>query len=495
MIGVPRGPAAPNSDTETDDGDEENNNVDDEDDTDTAPSSPVYVAPGSSEREEEEVIPGDFPPDVENEIVVADNDEDNVNININNMGININVSREGDVEIVGEDIAVEIVSETAVIPDTTEDDTDDDDIAEDEEEYPLPVINTATTEEVLGISSDSDTGGTVETAEDTLGAEEADTRSSSPLRLRSPQPGPSGGHQSGQAPGPSTSGVVTTTHLGSGVVRSSRGKRLPWRDPDYNDTSDSEEDEVSNPASVVSPASNAPTSAVTGVISASSTSSSLARAGGPRGVMSVVLRAEKAVAAARARGDFNERRFWRQMSSSNDDLGSIEPAVSSASVPEVRVRPFSSLQSDNWRRENTPAPASSGSSSSHAPISSFMIHPYGPISRPRPSSSVPTALPNTTIRRIIPMTVEGRANANLEPLGRPRPYSPLRIEPPPPPSSPPRIHIAAPRPPARLRYPNSRSPSPVSPPQSESCSSFIIMIGLGWMPISTFKFTFTSSLD
>ena len=171
MIGVPRGLANTNSDTETDDGDEENNNVNDEDDTDTASSSPVYVAPGSSKREQEEVIP-------------------------------------------------------------TEDDSDDDDIAEDEEEYPLPVINTATTEEVLGISSDSDTGGT---AEDTLGAEEADTRSSSPMRLGSPQPGPSGGHQSGQPPGPSTSGVVTSSNLGSGVVRSSRGKMLPWRDPDYPD--------------------------------------------------------------------------------------------------------------------------------------------------------------------------------------------------------------------------------------------------------------------
>ena len=50
-------------------------------------------------------------------------------------------------------------------------------------------LNTVTAKEVLVISSDSDTM-------------EDDTRSSSPLRLGSPQPGPSGGHQSGQAPGP-----------------------------------------------------------------------------------------------------------------------------------------------------------------------------------------------------------------------------------------------------------------------------------------------------
>ena len=46
-------------------------NEDDEENEITAPSSP-----------------GDFPVVVENEVVVADNDED-VNININNMGINI----------------------------------------------------------------------------------------------------------------------------------------------------------------------------------------------------------------------------------------------------------------------------------------------------------------------------------------------------------------------------------------------------------------------
>ena len=172
------------------------------------------------------------------------------------------------------------------------------------------------------------------------------------------------------------------------------------------------------------------------------------------------------------------------MSSSNDDLGSIEPAVSLASepVPEVRVRPFSSLQSEGpglslqTARCNLPAPvsASSGppSSWSHTPIPSFLNQDSGThrvinpdvhiVSRPRPSSSVQTALPNTTIRRIVPLTVEGRANAILSPRSR----SPLHIHPPPPPSSPPRINITAPRLPARLRYPNSRSPSPVSPPQS-----------------------------
>ena len=66
--------------------------------------------------------------------------------------------------------------------------------------------------------SPSDNSDTVEAVKDTLEAEEADTRSSSPLRLDSPQPGPSGGDQSGQAPGPSTSGVVTRINLGSGVI-------------------------------------------------------------------------------------------------------------------------------------------------------------------------------------------------------------------------------------------------------------------------------------
>ena len=60
------------------------------------------------------------------------------------------------------------------------------------------------------------------------------------------------------------------------MVRSSRGKRLPWRDPDYNDTSDSEEDEVSIPASAASPASaTAPASGVIAATSSAQTSGGL----------------------------------------------------------------------------------------------------------------------------------------------------------------------------------------------------------------------------
>ena len=467
-IGIPRSLAATlGSDTESE-GEEENNNVDNEDD-DSAPSSPVYEAPRSpveleEDREEEEIDAGDFPAGVENEIVV-DNDED-VNINVNNMGNNINVSREGDVEIVGEDIAVEIVSETAVIPDTTEDDTDDD-IAEDEEYTPLPVINTATTEEVLGISSDSDTGGTVEAAEDTLEAGEADLGYTS--REPSPQPGPStsGGQASGQS-----EQVVALESRSSGVVRCSRGKRLPWRDPDYNDTSDSEEDEVSVPASAT--------------ITASASSSSVTAPGDsttpPSG--NLVLRLQRCAqpshsSSARNRGDFNERRFWRQMSSSNEDLGSIEPTVSPATssgieaVPEVRVRPVSSLQrpgpstinynnpltieglptrligsdrntqdgfrnsmSVGCRQRQEEPPAAQGSFGS----------PNIQSSRP---SNVSVALPNTTIRRIIPINNPNQITLQPTlPLGpaEPRPRSPL----------PSLLHMP----------PRSRSHSPVSPPQS-----------------------------
>ena len=59
------------------------------------------------------------------------------------------------------------------------------------------------------LSSDSDTGGTVETAEDTMGAEETeDTGGQTPQGPRSPQPGPS--TSGGQS-------VVTSIGLVSGV--------------------------------------------------------------------------------------------------------------------------------------------------------------------------------------------------------------------------------------------------------------------------------------
>merc|ERR1712131_526035 len=112
--------------------DEENNNIDNEDDLDEDPPLPTSN--------------GNVPRTVNHEIVV-DNDEDIQDAVVDNV-------RAEDVEIVGENIAVEVISGPAVIPDT-EDDTDEDN---EDSEYPLPVINTATTEEVLGISSDDDTG-------------------------------------------------------------------------------------------------------------------------------------------------------------------------------------------------------------------------------------------------------------------------------------------------------------------------------------------------
>ena len=375
--------------------DEENNNVDDEDDEDEEEEmQPISIrasTPADNFIEDDDPDIEDFPQGVDNEVVV-DNDED----------VRVNVSREGDVEIVGEDIAVEIIAERAIVPDT-EDDTDDD-IADDDE-YPLPVINTATTEEVLGISSDSDTGGTVEAAEDTLeagGAAGAASREMSPV------------------PGPSTSGQHQS------VVRCSRGKRLPWRDTDYNDTSDSEEDEVRGPdpspgsreAAVVTPA--------VGVITTPASSYG--------GIIIQPSRELTSVPRSRGLTDFNERRFWRQLSSNNEDLGSIEPTVSSSSTPELRVRSVSSLQPSWWRRRPTPPP----------PL--VMTISPATSSQPAPSrqgeegagssSSVPT-LPNTTIRRILPINTTDLV---------PAPAPPAPVEP------------------ARLEA--VRSPSPVSPPQS-----------------------------
>ena len=214
-----------------------------------------------------------IPTEVENEIVVADNDED--------VKININKSQEGNMEIVSEDIAVENVSETAVIPDITEDNPDDDDIASDrekivsetavipeddqddddiardkedivsetavipeddiardeeelvsetavipedniardEEEYPLPVINMATTEEVPGIS----TGGTVEAVEDTMGAEETeDNGGQTPRGPRSPQPvnvSREGDVQIAGVSDPTPPGHLPTVQFGSTDIR------------------------------------------------------------------------------------------------------------------------------------------------------------------------------------------------------------------------------------------------------------------------------------
>ena len=146
------------------------------------------------------------------------------------------------------------------------------------------------------------------------------------------------------------------------------------------------------------------------------------------------------------------------------------------------MRPFSSLQSErtnSLQRAVSNLPSASGSSNTslhcpHAPVSSFMIHPHGaPMPRPRPSASVPTALPNTTIRRILP-TVEDTIDA-------PRPRSPLQIQPPLPQTS------------VRLERMRSRSPSPVSPPQSALYRYFLFLNFSVIMFSSTARFSFPPS--
>jgi len=432
--------------------DEENNNIDNEDDHDhdeethsvpmdySSPSPP----PDEPFLDEDPPLPtsnGNVPRTVNHEIVV-DNDEDIQDAVVDNV-------RAEDVEIVGENIAVEVISETAVIPDT-EDDTDEDN---EDSEYPLPVINTATTEEVLGISSDDDTGGTVEAAEDTLEATEPDgAEISVTVRSRSRDLSPQ--------PGPSTSGTQRSTsgsqyRYVNTVVRSSRGKRLPWRDNDYN-SSDSEEDELS----VSGPQINLPSPIPRTVSSAPTIVPN--NSNNPHIRITPGLQQNQSQPRSR---DFDQRRFWRQLSSTNEDLGRIEPTVTAASgcnatcnsvtcsrnssacsSHEIRVRPVSHLFGPVRRGEME-----------------VRVHSPGrPSLQPSPAhqgSHVPT-LPNTTIRRIMPInTIDllPPPTPILQPFANPgsvppppdlQQHEPARIEPVP-----------------SLRSP-IRSPSPVSPPQS-----------------------------
>ena len=347
---------------------EENNNVDNEDDDDhdddaTNPGSVPFRASTPFPQDQDNFAGGD----VDNEIVV-DNDEDN------RVEVGLNISRGGDVEIVGEDIAVEIVAETAVIPDTEDSDTD---IAEpDDETYSLPVITPATTEEVLGISSDSENGGTVEAADDAIevGSEAVP---SVPPRL-SPQPGPSGLQQQQQNQQQVSSIMQQSSNSNSSsgggqlVVRRSGGKRLPWRGNDSD--SDTEDEDVT---SVHTPPASSSTTAA----------GSTAR---------VIMTQDP----GSRNHDFNQRRFWRQLSSTNEDLGSIEPGcpfTTPSSHEAVRVRPLSNLQPSAGNTSNndislTPASNVLGHSSYTPSLTSIF---------PRPSSSI-SGFPNTTIRRISP---------------------------------------------------------------------------------------------
>ena len=282
-VDVSADPDNPNSDTESEDIDEENNNVDNEDDEDDVDEDFDDNADTIPFPQDDEDENDSFPQGIQSEEIVVDNDDN----------ARLDESHEDDVEIVGEDIGLEVVAETAVVPDT-EDDTDVEEI-----EYPLPVINSATTEEVLGISSDGDATRSVAAPEESHNNLEAENN-----REASPQPGPSRG------PGQS---VVKTV---------SRGKRLPWVDNDDNDTSDSEgegEDLIVRNLNL-----NLHPSPVSEGAGPVRVSESVITSAPPAGAANTSIRGDQS-RAGDTRRDFDRRRFWRQLSTTTEDLDSIEP--------------------------------------------------------------------------------------------------------------------------------------------------------------------------
>lgn len=221
--------------SESEDGDEENNNnVEDEAQDDIHNLQLQMISGNITQEHEPEQAVYDrrriVPQEVHDE-VVAEN-------------IESNQATDGDIIIVSEDIAVEIVGETAVVSDNTDEDTDDDMTGEG---YQLPVINTATTAEVLGISSDSDAE--YEASEDTIDVGESHSL---------PTPGPGSGTSSENTPGPShsqphspisvfyqTTGILphpATSSLSSKSV--SRGKRFPWTSYNNFGFSSDSDDEI-----------------------------------------------------------------------------------------------------------------------------------------------------------------------------------------------------------------------------------------------------------
>ena len=275
-------PDNPNSDTESEDIDEENNNVDNEDDEDDVDEDFDDNADTIPFPQDDEDENDSFPQGIESEEIVVDNDDN----------ARLDESHEDDVEIVGEDIGLEVVAETAVVPDT-EDDTDVEEI-----EYPLPVINSATTEEVLGISSDGDATRSVVTTEESHHNPESENN-----RENSPQPGPSRG------PGQS---VVKTV---------SRGKRLPWVDNDDNDTSDSEGEGEEIIRNININLNLRPSPVSEGAVRVSESVITTAPAAG--GANTSIRNDQNR--SLDTRRDFDRRRFWRQLSTTTEDLDSIEP--------------------------------------------------------------------------------------------------------------------------------------------------------------------------
>jgi len=232
--------------------------------------------------------------------------------------IESNQVRDGEVMIVGEDIAVEIVGETAIVADSS--DESDDEMAG--EGFQLPVINTATTAEILGISSDSEhTTAEFEASEDTIDVGESQSL-----------PTPSSGSSNENAAGPSRSqphSPFSVFHQNSSILPPppttsstpsrtskavSRGKRFPWTSFNnfgFSSDSDDEIDVASRPRA----SENSD-----GLSSTAAASSNNVEEQSPR-VPRIVADPQELWSFSRAanslpasRPNFDQRRFLRQIS-------------------------------------------------------------------------------------------------------------------------------------------------------------------------------------
>jgi len=230
------------SDDSDDEVDEENNNVENEDDdtvewTGDADEDNLNLNHDLQQHNSEDAEPEQAIFDIRR--IVPQEVHDEV------VAENIESNQIADVMIVGEDIAVEIVSETAIVADSTEDESD-------EEMVELPVINTATTAEVLGISSDSEAE--FDASEDTIDVGETHSLPTpgGTSRVPTPAAGPSQSHSQPQSPISvfyQTTGIAPHTSTSSSKSVS-RGKRFPWTS--YNNfgfSSDSEDETDARPSS------------------------------------------------------------------------------------------------------------------------------------------------------------------------------------------------------------------------------------------------------
>jgi len=294
--------------SDSEDLDEDSNNV--EDDEQAEIITMQYESTVNSSRHEAENEPAAYdgrvivPQEVHDEIV-AENVESNQ-------------VREGEVMIVGEDIAVEIVGETAIVADSS--DESDEEIAG--EGFQLPVINTATTAEILGISSDSDhTTVEFEASEDTIDVGESQSLPT-PVTGISDEPvaGPSRSqpqspfsvfHQSSSIlPHPPTTSS-TPTRTSKAV---SRGKRFPWTSFNnfgFSSDSDDEIDLASRPRTSTVNNESSSGSAITSQVLAEPSSRVPRIVADPQDFWSF-SRAANSLPASRP--NFDQRRFLRQIS-------------------------------------------------------------------------------------------------------------------------------------------------------------------------------------